>query len=243
MEQEKYYLAYEERYKSVYEAGIDHWGHETGDSVLNVYLAEWVKHYSLHGKKVIEFACGEGACGVILSRLGVKYTGVDIAPAAVERARDALRPYTDARVFPLDMVRHMPNDRYDAALDVMGLHMLVTDRDREKYLRHACGCLKKGAPMLFFRESFRTDAWEGRVETFEEWLRLTGEDYQTPKMRSARGEKGGKKVSIPFLPCRPRSREGYVRELEGCGFHVDFIREMEQNRMCPSSVSVFARKK
>lgn len=95
---------------------------------------------------VIEFACGEGACGVILSRLGVKYTGVDIAPAAVERARDALRPYTDARVFPLDMVRHMPNDRYDAALDVMGLHMLVTDRDREKYLRHACGCLKRALP-------------------------------------------------------------------------------------------------
>lgn len=26
MEQEKYYLAYEERYKTVYEAGIDHWG-------------------------------------------------------------------------------------------------------------------------------------------------------------------------------------------------------------------------
>ena len=46
--------------------------------------------------------------------------------------------------------------------------------------------------MLFFRESFRTDAWEGRVETFEEWLRLTGEDYQTTKMRSARGKNEGK---------------------------------------------------
>ena len=74
MEQEKYYLAYEERYKTVYEAGIDHWGHETGDSVLNVYLAEWVKHYSLHGKMVIEFArrsgTGQGCAAPVYGRQG-----------------------------------------------------------------------------------------------------------------------------------------------------------------------------
>lgn len=62
-------------------------------------------------------------------------------------------------------------------------------------------------------------------------------------MRSARGKNEGKEVSIPFIPCRPRSREGYIRELESSGFHVDLVREMEQNRMCPSSVSVFTRKK
>ena len=38
-------------------------------------------------------------------------------------------------------------------------------------------------------------------------------------------------------------RATYARELESSGFHVDLVREMEQKRMCPSSVSVFTRKK
>ena len=106
MEQEKYYLAYEERYKTVCEAGIDHWGHETGDSVLNVYLAEWVKALQPSWENGNgNLPAGKGACGVILSRLGVKYTGVDIAPAAVERARGCAAPVYGRQGFPLDMVR------------------------------------------------------------------------------------------------------------------------------------------
>ena len=35
--------------------------------------------------------------------------------------------------------------------------MLVTDKDRELYLKNAYNSLKENSPMLFFRESYRKD--------------------------------------------------------------------------------------
>ena len=92
MEKEPYYWAYEKRYQAVYEAGISRWGHSPEDAVLYKTLKTWVETNGLQGKKVIEFACGEGACGVILSKLGCIYRGFDISPSAIEKAKEALAP-------------------------------------------------------------------------------------------------------------------------------------------------------
>ncbi|MCL2776313.1 MAG: hypothetical protein FWD71_23670 [Oscillospiraceae bacterium] len=67
MPNKPYYLAYEARYKKVYEAGFERWGHSPDDEELIAYLTEWVNKYNLQGKRIIEFACGEGASGEILS--------------------------------------------------------------------------------------------------------------------------------------------------------------------------------
>ena len=76
-----YYLAYEERYQTAFAAGIDYWGHDPGDTTLAEALDGWVRANRLSGRRVIEFACGEGAAGILLSRLGCRYLGVDIAPS------------------------------------------------------------------------------------------------------------------------------------------------------------------
>ncbi|MBQ7314046.1 MAG: methyltransferase domain-containing protein, partial [Clostridia bacterium] len=93
-----YYLAYEDRYRRVFEAGIELWGHSPDDEILVRTLAEWVEENDLAGKTVVEFACGEGAAGMILSKLGVRYHGFDIAPSAIEKAQERLRDFPDARV-------------------------------------------------------------------------------------------------------------------------------------------------
>lgn len=87
MDKKPYYLAYEKRYKTVFEAGAERWGHSPDDQVLFETLKQWVQENNLTGKKVIEFACGEGASGVILSQLGCHYHGVDIAPSAVLKSK------------------------------------------------------------------------------------------------------------------------------------------------------------
>ena len=61
-----YYMAYEKRYRTVFEAGVSRWGHSPDDPILYETLKAWVEENDLVGKKVVEFACGEGACGVIL---------------------------------------------------------------------------------------------------------------------------------------------------------------------------------
>ena len=237
-----YYMAYENRYKKVYEAGVEHWGHSPDDKEFVDTLSKWVDKNKLKGKRIIEFACGEGASGVILSKLGCIYNGVDIAPSAISKAKAALNSFPDAKVSLLDIVNEKINENYDAALDVMGLHMLVTDLDRKKYLGNAFSCLKNNSPMLFFRECYRLDAYEGKVTSFDEWKTITGCDYNTPQIRSAKCNGKEVKIAIPLLPARPKTKEGYIAEMQEAGFIVDDFNEIETNWQCPTSVSIFVHK-
>ncbi len=237
--QKPYYNAYEQRYKKVYEAGVDRWGHSPSDAVLNETLAEWVKNNDLSGKKVIDFACGEGACGAILTRLGCLYHGVDISETAIAKAGETLVGNPNARLSVLDCVKRTTGETYAAAVDCMGYHMLVTTSDRRDYLKNACACLDVGAPMLFFRELYRENAFEGEIPDFERWLAVSGSDYTTPEPRT---DESGIEVSIPLVPARAMTKDGYSRELAEAGFSVERFIEMDINRENPYSITIFARK-
>jgi SAM-dependent methyltransferases related to tRNA (uracil-5-)-methyltransferase len=115
LEDKPYYLAYEERYQKVFEAGAERWGHSPDDEALLSALEKWVNDNNLQGKKVIEFACGEGVCGLILSKLGCRCHGVDIAPSAVEKSKIALKDIPTANVSQLDMVHRKSGETFDAA--------------------------------------------------------------------------------------------------------------------------------
>lgn len=242
---EQYYAAYEKRYQAVYSAGAERWGHSPDDEVLYNTLKTWVQENQLKGKKVIEYACGEGACGVILSELGCVYHGVDISPSAIEKSRKLSANYPNAKFEVLDMVKECVKEKYDAALDCMGLHMLVTDNDRKNYLQNAYEALNVGAPMLLFRESYRKDgAYRGVVNSIEEWEEITGDDYQTPGLRQVRNADDGRivEVFVPFVPARAKDKNGYIEELENIGFDVEQFVEMDISTSIACSASIYLRK-
>lgn len=221
---EKYYEKYEQRYKAVYAAGADQWGYTPDDAKLNAELETWVDTHSLRGKKVLELCCGEGGAGVILSRLGCGYHGIDLALSALNTAKRLLAPYPSASVERLDLATETIQGSFDAALDVMGFHMLLTDKDRAAYLRNVCQALKPGAPMLFFNEAYSANGYEGTVDSYEQWLEITGEDYVGAVKKYAK--KGSEKVEvmIPRMPGRYKRESGYRQELEAAGFIVDEFR-------------------
>ena len=239
---EPYYLAYEHRYQKAYEAGMERWGHSPEDESLLEALTKWVDAHRLQGKRIIEFACGEGACGEILSRLGCVYHGVDIAPTGLETARRALAPWPDATVSLLDMVNDRIPGTYDAALDCMGFHMLVTDSDRQKYLRNAFSCLEPGAPMLFFRESYRRDAYAGTVDSYEQWQAISGSDYAIPRKMTSVHNGCGIEVDIPLVAARARRKSGYIKEMTDTGFVVDSFVKMKTDMQINSSASIYVHK-
>ena len=242
MPDKPYYFAYETRYQKVFAAGGDCWGHGTDDETLALTLEKWVNDNQLKGKRVIEYACGEGASGVLFSRLGCLYHGVDISPSAVEKAKESLLDFPAARVSQLDMVKETTGEVYDAALDCMGFHMLVTDNDRETYLRNAYNSLKSSAPMLFFRETYRREVYNGNVESLEQWKTITGDDYDTPQQRFAKSGDKEVEVWIPLVPARARNKEGYIAEMRDAGFVVDDFVEMDMNEQCPYSASIYVHK-
>lgn len=246
--EELYYMAYEKRYRAVFEAGATLWGHSKSDAVLREALKNWVETNGLKGKKVVEFACGEGSCGIILSELGCIYKGYDISPSAIRKAKERLAPYETASADVLDMVKEKASGIYDAALDCMGLHMLVTDGDRETYLKNARDVLRDGSPMLFFREAYRNgvgegSAYKGKVHSFDEWKVISGCDYETPEKRTAVTENGTVDVWIPLVPARAKDKEDYIAEMEHAGFAVERFVEMDDSNAIPYSASIYTRKK
>ena len=242
---EPYYMAYEKRYQAVFSAGAERWGHSPDNKVLYHTLKSWVEENNLQGKSIIEYACGEGASGVILSELGCIYHGVDISPSAIEKSKKLLEHYPNATVEVLDMVKESVKGQYDAALDCMGFHMLVTDNDRYSYLKNAYNSLKKKSPMLFFRESYRQDgAYHGVVRSVEEWAQITGEDYKTLQARQVKNSCDGSvvEVFIPLLPARAKDKNGYIEEFENIGFAVEKFMEMDVSTAIPHSASIYVRK-
>ncbi len=237
-----YYCAYEERYQKAYEAGAEHWGHEPEDEELKEILTKWVDKHNLRGKRIIEFACGEGASGVILSKLGCAYHGVEIAPSAIAKAESELKKYPNAAVELLDMVNQKTDGVFDAALDVMGFHMLVTDGDRVKYLSNMFSSLQKDSPVLFVRESYRADAENVIINSYADWENYSRSDYNKPEQRFV--HQHGKKVEVwvPLLPARAMNKDGYISELNSAGFIVDDFIEMETSCKIITSATISAHK-
>lgn len=213
----KYYEAYEERYQAVEKAGITLWGHSEENEAMLKILAEWVEKNHLAGKRILDFACGEASAGIILSRLGCQYTGVDISETAVLKARERLRAFPHAQILHLDMTKESPAGIFDAALDCSGFHMLVTDDDRMNYLRNAHQCLAPHAPYLFLDISYQDPETPGPIDSIEQWAKLMNQNYETPEKRTL----GGREVYLRTLPARGRSRQGYEQELTQAGFSMD----------------------
>ena len=238
----QYYEAYEGRYQAVQSVSKDlFWGHSPEDEELNEYLSRWVKEHDLSGKKIVEFCCGEGGSGAVLSKLGCAYQGYDIAPSAIEKAKQTLKDCPGACAEVRNLVTDtLPENASDGALDVMGFHMLVVDSDRKAYLANMLRTLKPGAPAFFFHQLYRREIYRGPVETFEDWKKISGSDYSTPEEREI-GDTG-KTVLIPLVPGRARMKEDYIAELEAAGFVVDKFMEMGENRKAPWSCSFFVHK-
>ena len=62
-----YYLAYEERYQAALPPGSTTGGMIPAIPLWREALDGWVKANRLSDRRVIEFACGEGAAGILLS--------------------------------------------------------------------------------------------------------------------------------------------------------------------------------
>lgn len=242
MNKEPYYTSYEKRYRTVYQAGRTRWGHSPDNAELISVLTEWVEKYNIRGKKVIEFACGEGASGVILSELGCIYHGIDIAPSAIEKAQKLLSKYPNASVSLLDMVKEKVDDKYDAGLDVMGLHMLVTDLDRNNYLSNAFFSLKNNSPMLFFNESYRDNSYSGKVKSIDDWYMISDIDYVTSQQSHVTVEGKDVEVFIPFLPARAKNKNLYIQEMTDVGFIVDKFQVNGESQEIQYSANIYVHK-
>ncbi|MCL2776314.1 MAG: hypothetical protein FWD71_23675 [Oscillospiraceae bacterium] len=96
--------------------------------------------------------------------------------------------------------------------------------------------------MFFFRELYSESANDNHINSFDEWLSVTKNDYNTPQQMFLNQDGRDIEIQMPYVPGRSRTKVGYMREMSEIGFMVDSIIEMDPSRKTPDSVSIYVHK-
>lgn len=230
----EYYLAYEDRYRRVYAQGIPYWTAFPEEMATTTeQLERFLLHYGLEPRvsRIIEFGCGEGHLAKYLTDRGYEYLGIDISPAAISKAKARIRRECLEARFLVGDITDLPevqSGAFDASVDNFCWQMLVTDGDRHRYLSEVSRILRKGGK-AYFLEICQEKRFEGRVRTFDEFVRRFKPDYDTLEDREGYVDGERRVIKLPRVPSRFKSIDGYEEELTDGGFVVDKTSRVDGN--------------
>jgi cyclopropane fatty-acyl-phospholipid synthase-like methyltransferase len=125
---EKYYKAYNERYKTAHNLGVS-WSSDIATPIV----VEILNKYNIDkNKKLLEIGCGEGRDSRALLEDGYDLFATDISTEAISYCKNNISKYKDS-FSTLDCLGDSLKDRYDFILAVAVIHMLVLDSDRNLF--------------------------------------------------------------------------------------------------------------
>lgn len=128
-------------------------------------LVALVTDGSLVPGRAIDLGCGVGDNAIFLARHGFTVTGVDFAPAAIERARRSAETAGVDVQFAVDDLTQLRHVRgpFDLLLDYGTLDDL-DDRDRDAYVRQVLPLTHEGTRFLLWCFEWQLSRWERFVE-------------------------------------------------------------------------------
>ncbi len=216
----EYYQLFDDRYKAVLDPAEPDQAlvSQNGPRVLIYADFERLRRDGLipgPGARLLDLGCGEGQNAAYFARLGLRVTGVDISPTAIQRASRLAaeqRLPMDFRVADvLDLVG-VGDRAFDVATDIGCLHMLVRDEHRRRYLRSVRRILRLGGVFFLFEGASARDVSVPDEETaILRHVTLVQKRWIAEQSRF---------VEVRGVGFRSASLPQYRRELEAAGFEV-----------------------
>ncbi|KPV62133.1 MAG: hypothetical protein AOA65_2025 [Candidatus Bathyarchaeota archaeon BA1] len=206
-------MAYELRYVKVYQAGARFWA----DPMPTEELVEFVREMNFpKGINVIEFGCGEGRDAIFLAKQGFNVTAIDVAPSAINRAREwAAQESVEVNFEAGDVVdlKHIPSSTYDLAVNVGCLQMIIDEEARSRHLAEALRVLKPCG--LYFSCNIGGDNPVKLEELYE--AKPKPGDLIPRKIKVNEEEK---EITLPIIAAWPKSGEQYKEEFKAAGYNI-----------------------
>ena len=197
MEGRKYYDAYDERYKTAHELGLQ-WSGSQHTEIISDMLSRWGV---LKSAKMLELGCGEGRDAQHLLERGFDLLATDISPTVIEYCRSKYPAYKDSFTV-LDFVDGSLDEKFDFIYAVAVIHMLVEDSHRDAFYRFIREHLTPGGMALICSMGDGDTEFQSDTATaFELQERFCGDQ----------------KVMVAGTSCRMVSRETLTREIKRNG--------------------------
>lgn len=137
IENQKYYAAYEQRYRAVHAQGLSWSSDRPTPIVLDV-----IRRYAIRpDQALLELGCGEGRDAKAVLDAGFDLTATDISCEAVSFCRRSM-PAFSGRFSVLDCLSDRLDRQFDFIYAVAVVHMLVRDQDRNSFYRFIYDHLK-----------------------------------------------------------------------------------------------------
>ncbi|MBE5811722.1 MAG: class I SAM-dependent methyltransferase [Clostridiales bacterium] len=202
MGKQRYYEAYDLRYRQVHGQGL-----EWFSGMPTPIVAEALQKCGISPETpMLEIGCGEGHDAAFLLGKGCNLLATDVSPAAVDFCR-AKYPEWAEHFDVLDALADPLEARFDFIYAVAVLHMLVPDEDRNRLL-------------TFIREHLTENGF-GLVVTMGDGEMQRATDITKAFDVQARVHEGsGKTVEIASTSCRIVTRDDFRREIEGAGLVI-----------------------
>lgn len=199
---QKYYEAYDLRYRQVHEVGLAWFGGEP-TSVIARVMAE----YGIAPETpMLEIGCGEGGDAAALLAQGCNLLATDVSPEAVRFCREKY-PRWASRFAVLDCLREGLGRRFGFIYAVAVLHMLVLDEDRQGLL-------------TFIREHLSEQGLGLIVVMGDGRLQRTTDVSAAFDVQERTHGPSGRRLQIASTSCRIVTRETLREEMARAGLQV-----------------------
>ncbi len=199
---QKYYAAYDDRYRQVHEQNLQ-WFDKNPSPVVSEIICEFSVS---HQHRLLEIGCGEGRDAYPLLKQGFDLLATDVSPEAIAFCRKKMPDYAE-RFQILDCVTERLSDTYDFIYAVAVVHMLVPDADRNAFYDFIRRHLKSNGIALICTTG------DGSIECQT--------DIRTAfDIQNRIHEQSGKAVQIASTSCRMVNFQTFENELEQNGLVV-----------------------
>lgn len=197
---QKYYAAYEERYKQAHACGVS-WASDVGTPIVMDVL----KRYRIAPAcKLLEIGCGEGRDAKIVLQNGYRLSATDLSAEAISYCKHTLPQFSES-FSVLDCLADTLEDKFDVIFAVAVVHMLVLDADRDGFYR-------------FIREHL-TQNGIALICTMGDGETERQSDISTAFTLQERNHESGK-MMVAGTSCRMVSFAVFERELEKNGLKI-----------------------
>ena len=124
----KYYEAYDGRYKVMHEKGC-RWSSDIPTPIV----LQTIKKYNIsHKLDILELGCGEGRDSYPVLKEGYNLFATDISPQVIKYCKNKYNQFfNNFAVF--DFLNSNTDKKYHFIFSVAVIHMLILDKDRNKY--------------------------------------------------------------------------------------------------------------